>query len=55
MSHLLRRHAPITAEGWQGIDDEARERLTCRASVPAVWSTSSARTAGSTRRRTWAG
>ena len=27
MSHLLRRHAPITAEGWQGIDDEARERL----------------------------
>jgi uncharacterized linocin/CFP29 family protein len=28
MSHLLREHAPITAAGWQEIDDEARERLT---------------------------
>jgi uncharacterized linocin/CFP29 family protein len=28
MSHLLRKHAPITAEGWKRIDDEARERLT---------------------------
>ena len=28
MSHLLREHAPITSEGWQRIDDEARERLT---------------------------
>jgi uncharacterized linocin/CFP29 family protein len=27
MSHLLRRHAPITSDGWQAIDDEARERL----------------------------
>lgn len=27
MSHLLREHAPITAEGWKLIDDEARERL----------------------------
>jgi uncharacterized linocin/CFP29 family protein len=27
VSHLLRSHAPITSEGWQGIDDEARERL----------------------------
>jgi uncharacterized linocin/CFP29 family protein len=27
MSHLLREHAPITARGWQLIDDEARERL----------------------------
>jgi uncharacterized linocin/CFP29 family protein len=27
MSHLLRRHAPITGEGWQRIDDEARARL----------------------------
>ncbi len=28
MSHLLREHAPITAEGWKLIDEEARERLT---------------------------
>jgi uncharacterized linocin/CFP29 family protein len=28
MSHLLRRHAPITEAGWGRIDDEARERLT---------------------------
>jgi uncharacterized linocin/CFP29 family protein len=27
VSHLLREHAPITSEGWQRIDDEARERL----------------------------
>jgi uncharacterized linocin/CFP29 family protein len=27
MSHLLREHAPITREGWQMIDEEARERL----------------------------
>ena len=27
MSHLLREHAPITSEGWQRIDEEARERL----------------------------
>ncbi len=27
MSHLLREHAPITAEGWKLIDEEARERL----------------------------
>ena len=27
MSHLLREHAPVTSEGWQRIDDEARERL----------------------------
>jgi uncharacterized linocin/CFP29 family protein len=27
VSHLLREHAPITQEGWQRIDDEARERL----------------------------
>jgi uncharacterized linocin/CFP29 family protein len=27
VSHLLRDHAPITAEGWQRIDDEARQRL----------------------------
>jgi uncharacterized linocin/CFP29 family protein len=26
--HLLREHAPITDEGWQRIDEEARERLT---------------------------
>jgi uncharacterized linocin/CFP29 family protein len=28
VSHLLREHAPITAEGWRLIDEEARERLT---------------------------
>jgi uncharacterized linocin/CFP29 family protein len=28
VSHLLREHAPITAEGWRLIDAEARERLT---------------------------
>jgi uncharacterized linocin/CFP29 family protein len=28
VSHLLREHAPITAEGWKLIDEEARERLT---------------------------
>lgn len=28
MSHLLREHAPITADGWREIDQEARERLT---------------------------
>ncbi|HWE80528.1 MAG TPA: family 1 encapsulin nanocompartment shell protein [Gaiellaceae bacterium] len=28
MSHLLRRHAPITSEGWARVDEEARERLT---------------------------
>ena len=28
MSHLLREHAPITAAGWDRIDEEARERLT---------------------------
>ena len=28
MSHLLRAHAPITADGWQDIDDEARARVT---------------------------
>jgi uncharacterized linocin/CFP29 family protein len=28
VSHLLREHAPITAEGWRLLDDEARERLT---------------------------
>ncbi len=27
MSHLLRRHAPITEESWSRIDQEARERL----------------------------
>jgi uncharacterized linocin/CFP29 family protein len=27
VSHLLRRHAPITDQGWSLIDDEARERL----------------------------
>ncbi|HEY2718982.1 MAG TPA: family 1 encapsulin nanocompartment shell protein [Solirubrobacteraceae bacterium] len=27
MSHLLREHAPITADGWKLIDEEARERL----------------------------
>jgi uncharacterized linocin/CFP29 family protein len=27
VSHLLREHAPITAEAWSLIDDEARERL----------------------------
>lgn len=27
MSHLLREHAPITAEGWELLDAEARERL----------------------------
>jgi len=27
MSHLLREQAPITGEGWELIDDEARERL----------------------------
>jgi uncharacterized linocin/CFP29 family protein len=27
MSHLLREHAPITEQGWQLLDDEARERL----------------------------
>jgi uncharacterized linocin/CFP29 family protein len=27
MSHLLRRHAPITSDGWEAIDDEARDRL----------------------------
>ena len=27
MSHLLRRHAPITAERWAEIEDEARTRL----------------------------
>jgi uncharacterized linocin/CFP29 family protein len=26
--HLLRAHAPIPAESWKAIDDEARERLT---------------------------
>ena len=28
MSHLLRRHAPITEAGWELLDSEARERLT---------------------------
>jgi uncharacterized linocin/CFP29 family protein len=28
VSHLLRRHAPITDEAWKLLDDEARERLT---------------------------
>jgi len=28
LSHLLREHAPITAAGWERIDQEARERLT---------------------------
>jgi uncharacterized linocin/CFP29 family protein len=28
MSHLLRRHAPISDEGWKLIEEEARERLT---------------------------
>jgi uncharacterized linocin/CFP29 family protein len=28
VSHLLREHAPITAEGWELLDSEARERLT---------------------------
>ena len=28
MSHLLRDLAPITDEGWQQIDDEARRSLT---------------------------
>lgn len=28
MNHLLRELAPITAEGWQELDGEARERLT---------------------------
>jgi uncharacterized linocin/CFP29 family protein len=27
MSHLLRRHAPITETGWEEIDREAKERL----------------------------
>jgi uncharacterized linocin/CFP29 family protein len=27
VSHLLREHAPITADGWKLIDEEARERL----------------------------
>ncbi|HWG09313.1 MAG TPA: family 1 encapsulin nanocompartment shell protein [Solirubrobacteraceae bacterium] len=27
MSHLLREHAPITAEGWKRIDEEAQARL----------------------------
>src|SRR6185437_1361786 len=31
MNHLLRSHAPITEEGWQQLDDEAKERL-----VPAL-------------------
>lgn len=30
MDHLLRGHAPIPAEGWARIDDEARDRLTPR-------------------------
>ncbi len=28
MSHLLRRHAPISDAGWKLLDEEARERLT---------------------------
>jgi uncharacterized linocin/CFP29 family protein len=28
VSHLLREHAPITEEGWELLDSEARERLT---------------------------
>jgi uncharacterized linocin/CFP29 family protein len=28
LSHLLRRHAPITTAGWERIDEEARDRLT---------------------------
>ena len=28
MSHLLREFAPITSAGWEGIDEEARQRLT---------------------------
>jgi uncharacterized linocin/CFP29 family protein len=27
VSHLLRRHAPITSAGWERIDQEARDRL----------------------------
>jgi uncharacterized linocin/CFP29 family protein len=27
VSHLLREHAPITSEGWERIDEEARDRL----------------------------
>jgi uncharacterized linocin/CFP29 family protein len=28
VSHLLREHAPVTADGWELLDAEARERLT---------------------------
>jgi len=28
LSHLLREHAPVTEEGWELLDSEARERLT---------------------------
>jgi uncharacterized linocin/CFP29 family protein len=33
VSHLLREHAPITAEGWSRIDEEARER--CKPALAA--------------------
>lgn len=36
MNHLLRGHAPIAASGWSEIDDEARQRLTCRLGARAV-------------------
>jgi len=35
VSHLLREHAPITAAGWDRIDQEARERLTPALAAPA--------------------
>ena len=37
MSHLLREHSPITEDGWELLDSEARERLAPR-SRPASWS-----------------
>ena len=49
MSHLLRSHAPITAEGWQRIDGEARDGSSPRWALGAS-STSWARTAGRLRR-----
>ena len=51
MNHLLRGHAPLSDSNWQLLDEEARERLAGR-SRRAGWSTSPARTAGSTRRPT---
>ena len=52
MNHLLRGHAPISDGVWKELDEEATRAARRRRWRPASSSTSRARTAGSTRRRT---